>query len=724
MTEERAYPGLPENPPSFENEFDYSVWTPDTRITLCNVPWDSNYRDVVRFEDDAHRESWFSSLRGASVELTGLVYLKYGEPIYLSVPFSIANQFNYVVARNPIQPVPNPTQIGRKPDTFYYFIHEARYVAPNTTELTVQLDAWQTYGSRAELLQCYVSRGHVGIANSNSTIDNLSEYLIEPEGLEHGSEYDIQHQWYIDLQSVDNPPYIVVASTAALTEDWGTLDKPELTTSKGSITDGVGNSCECYAFDGKNFNLFIANLSNYPWVSQCIQSMTVVPQRFCQVSEETVTIKTSTAYKLINNPTENQWRFTFDDYMRFGLPDRYKHLLKFYTFPYSVSELTSYIGGALILRPECVKMQDGNLICEQQSTCVPPMIEGYVYPVGYNGWTTDPIFEHDYATPYGFKVSTSYDSGEFLDMALCFKSFPTLALLNNSYLMGAASTAYMRDYAQQSADWAQQKALYGAQLSYDQSSMGMSAATRQMMAGVNNANALSDIRNQQITWGGIKGGIGAAGGMIGSAASGNIGGTLSSAAQLGLTAADTAANIGWNNQQTALANAYSAEQTSIGNDLSAYNRDTNYAYAQFAAKGDYANAIAGLQAQVSQGKTLQPTASGQLGGDMFAMAKGYYALVLKNKRIKLAFVRQIGEYWLRYGYAINRFMIPPADLKCCEKFTYWQMTMCNLMGDMPEIFRQAIRGIFEAGVTIWSSPDDINRIDLADNEPIERGYYK
>lgn len=30
----------------FGTQFDYAVWGPGTEVTLCNVPWDSMYRDV------------------------------------------------------------------------------------------------------------------------------------------------------------------------------------------------------------------------------------------------------------------------------------------------------------------------------------------------------------------------------------------------------------------------------------------------------------------------------------------------------------------------------------------------------------------------------------------------------------------------------------------------------------------------------------------------------
>jgi len=59
-----------------------------------------------------------------------------------------------------------------------------------------------------------------------------------------------------------------------------------------------------------------------------------------------------------------------------------------------------------------------------------------------------------------------------------------------------------------------------------------------------------------------------------------------------------------------------------------------------------------------------------------------------------------------------------------ENFTYWEMKNVSLSGTpMPEMFKQAIRGIFERGTTVWNDPRKINRIDFADNKIVEGIKY-
>ena len=46
------------------------------------------------------------------------------------------------------------------------------------------------------------------------------------------------------------------------------------------------------------------------------------------------------------------------------------------------------------------------------------------------------------------------------------------------------------------------------------------------------------------------------------------------------------------------------------------------------------------------------------------------------------------------------------------------MQECYVRGDLPEQYRQTIKGVFESGTTIWTNPDDIGVTDWADNDPL------
>lgn len=733
----QEFPGLPDNIYEYQNQFDYSVWTPNTEITCATVPWDSSYRDIVRFDSKELRDQYFSEVKqyGYSFNLTGMVYLRYGEPVRVNAPFSMINQCNYLIVRNPIQPVPD-TASGfgvppRKPDVFYYFINDVKYIAPNTTQLNVQLDVWQTYYDRLSFGMCYINKGHVGIANENSTQYNLRDYLTDTEGLNIGDEYDVTYQWFYNFQ--DETPYIVIMSNTNLEGDYGSVSNPKLKTSTGDINDGMPNGARAYALTADNFMEFMRNIADYPWVSQGITMITVVPRVFCQLSPTTTTIAGVTANRLAPNPDADGTTFEiyniFDNY---DIPDRYKHLFKFYTAPYSFIEMTGLNGGEIVLKNECMTIgettsghSDGSLV-RTRSLCAPPQIRGLVMPLGYNtsGTSSDSgDFTIDYYAPDGSLRTTKIGGGEFMDMCVQFDNFPQFSIVNNMYLYYMASNTHSLHYQFQSADWSQQKALTGASLSYNQATQNMNNALANQQVA-NQANwALSDISQEKNVWNGVQGAASNGLGAVGSLLSGDIGGAINGAVNAAGSGVNAALNADWINRTTStqVGAATQTTQNNIANQQ--YMRDTNYDYARFAAKGDYENAIAGIQAKVQDAKLTQPSTSGQNGGNPFNMSNGFCGILFKWKRLKTNFLVQVGDFWLRYGYYVNRWMRPPQDLKCMSNFTYWKMQQVQVNGTLPELFKETIRGIFEKGVTVWTNPNNINNIDLANNNIVEGVRY-
>ena len=719
------FPGLPENIYEYENRFNYSVWTPNTAILMCNVPWDSSYRDVVRFDSDKERDAYFASRAsdGYAFTLNGLVYLRYGEPVRVNAPFDMVTRCNYMVVKNSMQPV-SPAE-GRQPDVFYYFINDAKYIAPNTTQVNVQLDVWMTYYNRIEFNMCYVNKGHIGIANENSTIGNLSDYLTDAEGLNIGDEYEIA-----DI-AIDNflnePPYIVIMCTADLTAGFGTVSNPTLKTATGSINDGMPSGSAVYACNSANFLALMGKLQDAPWVSQCISMVTVVPARFVQNATST-TVAGIDMLVMPDSPAENIGSLDVPNVMgMFHIPERYRNLLKFYTYPYCVIEMTGYNGGEVVLKPECLELDNDDGISIFTNTVVaPPDIRAYSYVAGYNtakgaGGSVDA----DYYLPSGgdpFPHSEYNEEG--LDIAIQFSNFPQFSLVNNQYIYYLASNKNRLAYQFSSADWSQQKALTAAQLSFNQSGANMQNAWANQQVA-NQANwALSGISQEKNLWSGATSMASSGVGALGAAASGNAGSAAAGVANMALAGANTALNADWINRTTAtqVGAATATTQNNIG--LQGYIRDTNYDYAVYAANGDYETAIQGIQAKVQDARLTQPSTSGQNGGDAFNFCKGYMGVRLKFKRLKPNFMRQVGDFWLRYGYYVNRWIVPPADLKCMENFTYWKMQSVSLdSSEVPELFKESIRGIFEKGVTVWNDPDKMYKVDLADNEPVKGVRY-
>ena len=692
--------------------FNYAVWTADTKLDLINVPWNNDYRDIVRFDSKTERDEYLDTAALTGVRITNASYAKLNAPVMIGIPFNKAIKYNYLRASNPAQPLGAGVDEGRN---FYYFITDVKYVAPQTTQITVQLDVWQTFGYDVSFGNCFITRGHIGMANSKR-MDNFGrDYLNVPEGLDTGSDYVVRAA----AQETAIIPFgadaydILVASTVDLLADPGTVSNPKIVSAQGGTISLMPSGASYYVFDGDSgsFGQYLASIKETPWVAQGITSITLIPnikRYFPSYTYGAVGVPKLAPsgvpnileHKMLSNFRENMLGSTS---AAGAFPAKYRNLDKFKVFPYSVIEMTTWSATPIILKPEAWNRSDADIV--EMANVVPPGQRIVFYPAGYNA-IGDP--------------ETNRDNGDFLDYATMIQSFPTVAIVNNMSSMYLAANAASIAYQKDSADWSQQKALAGAGTAYDQASAAMQLMDSLAMTARNSDIASTYETNQNLMNQSIISGAGsiAKGAMSGSIGGGpgvligGVGGGIDAAAGIAGSMFQQASN----DVQQSIRNSANMANTrdQLGN--AGYVRDTNNDLAKFAARGDYENTIAGINAKVQDSRFVQPQMVGQVGGDTFNIIHLRGEVNLRFKTLDNAHVAMIGDYWLRYGYAVSRFATPPADLKCMTKFTYWKMAETYLTGGpMPESFKQAIRGIFEKGVTVWTNPADIGNIALDDN---------
>lgn len=705
------------NPPNqygFGLEFNYAVWTQDTQITLCNVPWNNDYRDIVSFKGRPTLNAYINSLETEGVVLSNLSYVKPNEPIRVPIPFNAAYKYNYLRASNPLQPIG-----GDVLKDFYYFITDVRYIAPNTTEIVVQLDVWTTFGFDAKFGNCYVERGHIGVANQHAFDNYGRDYLTIAEGLDTGSEMvTINQIANMGMNTYD----VLVVSTIDLAADPGTLADPQLNSASGQTAFGMPSGANQYLFRGiGELSLWLAENKDKTWVTQGIISIAAVPV----VSNFMANVQYSTHDNLqqVNiqsvPPYVTHMLQGWRDIVTNGyLPARYAKLKKFWTAPYMMCELTFFSGSPLMLNPESWNDPDANVA--YRTSVTPPNQRLIASPLRYNSSGVHPTLQD----PKAGLPDGGDDWGDYLDVSTVMAALPTFATVNNQSLMAMASNAHSIQYQRNQADWSQQKALGSNQVSYDQASTGMQLANELTGIGTGAATAQTNLANQVATSKAIVGGVadvagGAAAGMVAGPAGAIVGaaGGLGAAVVGGI---GTAIDEGARSQSTAIGNNAARRSTRASNTQAGYVRDTNRQLADWAAKGDYAMNIAGINAKLRDTMLTPPSVAGQVGGDALNIASGNAVLSFRVKMIDQARIRAIGEFWLRYGYAVNQFARMPDNFMVMNRFTYWKLSETYISSSMmPESFKQIIRGIFEKGVTVWADPLDIGNIDIAENSPLD-----
>lgn len=681
-----------------------SIWPTGTHVRLLDVPWDSAYRDVVAWSSAEERDRWFAS-RAGSWFSSNFQNLRPGEPISVPVPYSSVYKYNYIVVTNPQQPVDDEGPAR----SYFYFITGVQYLSPQATRLTLQLDVMTTYAGGITYGNAYVDRGHIAMANSNARVKDgcaLNKYFSLPEGLDVGSEYVPCAREVITINSTEHPPKIIFISTANLAADPGTTSNPSLNVADGQFVDGLPSGCNVYWVALDKFRAVMKAMKDKSWAAQCIVAIYAFPGAL---------LTDGPAVKLFGNGPEMHFIGTTANYnigdkpywetknmfsqLAEGLrPAHAEDVNKLYCYPYSVIELSTLTGNPVFLKPNLVK--GDHLVIQWMGCCLAPFAkagffaENYGDPEGRMGG-----YSYTYTDFEGKTKTGSIAGGDFIDTCVWLTDFPQFSFVNNAYLTYLASTTHTRDYQYSSAGWQLDRANMTANTGYQ--------------------NAQRDISSQREQWSNSPAGFGSnvAQTMWSSPIIDAGGFTTPSLSDIAGMATQSASVAGWN-AQNMVANATGAG--SLNAKLSGQSdiADNNLELARNAAKGDYQNAIAGINATVQDAALTPPSTVGQSGGQGFNWKNGLVCITVTYKTLSGASLSAVADYFRRYGYSVRRFLTLGSvrHMLCMSKFAYWRAMGASLTcADANESERETMRGIIEKGVTLWDAPESIGNTAATDN---------
>lgn len=681
-----------------------SIWPTGTHVRLLDVPWDSAYRDVVAWSSAEERDEWFAS-RAGSWFSSNFQNLRPGEPISVPVPYSSVYKYNYIVVTNPQQPVDDEGPAR----SYFYFITGVQYLSPQATRLTLQLDVMTTYAGTITYGNAYVDRGHIAMANSNARVKDgcaLNKYFSLPEGLDVGSEYVPCAREVITINSTEHPPKIIFISTANLAADPGTTSNPSLNVADGQFVDGLPSGCNVYWVALDKFRAVMKAMRDKSWAAQCIVAIYAFPGAL---------LTDGPAVKLFGNGPEMHFIGTTANYnvgdkpywetknmfsqLAEGLrPAHAEDVDKLYCYPYSVIELSTLTGNPVFLKPNLVK--GDHLVIQWMGCCLAPFAKAGFFAENY-GDPEGRMGGYSYAyTDFEGKTKTgSIAGGDFIDTCVWLTDFPQFSFVNNAYLTYLASTTHAREYQYSSAGWQLDRANMTANTRYQNAQRGISSQREQW----SNSPAGFGSNVAQRMWSSP---IIDAGGF-----------TTPSLSDLAGVVTQNASLAGWNAQNT-VANATGAG--SLNAKLSGQSdiADNNLELARNAAKGDYQNAIAGINATVQDAALTPPSTVGQSGGQGFNWKNGLVCITVTYKTLSGASLSAVADYFRRYGYSVRRFLTLGSvrHMLCMSKFAYWRAMGASLTcAGANESERETMRGIIEKGVTLWDAPESIGNTAATDN---------
>ena len=387
---------------SYRNDFDYTRWTPSTRLKLCNVLWNGDYEDVVKFESDTARDAFFDNLPSdpECVTVLNTNIRMDRNTVKVPIPFDKACRFNYLVVDVPVATSPDNMLNHEVLDgvrRWHFFITDWANNSPSTTTLTLALDVWTQYINSVGINYMLLERGHAPVAATD--VDSYLENPIENSGLLLAADVDFGGETISEggkfIPFGNGKKYLCMASTCAPSQlvNVGTVPEtgdmftdPTFSDAQGypDNTNRWGRQYQVngYAFgNGRDYSNATTPASNNVKANGRVPSAVSM---YCVPMEDAETfladalktapsfmntlvgcfmlaeefIKKGAAHTLAGHRiyecvgSENAATDIKLDKGMFSFPERYAHFAKLYTFPYSQLEITDNNGKSVGVRVE------------------------------------------------------------------------------------------------------------------------------------------------------------------------------------------------------------------------------------------------------------------------------------------------------------------------------------------------------------------------------------
>ena len=377
----------------WRNDFDYRRWQAQSTLTLCNVPFDAEFTNIVDWQTVENRDAVLDGLEHyTSKPLESNFRLDKNGYIKVPIPFDVADGANYLIVRN--RQAATVGAIDYENDEgvrdLFFFILDCEQRAPNTTALTLKLDWWTTYFDRISLEAGYVERGHAPMWHAatpseflDSPIEKTDHLTAEditvnsqgelvtwnrPTLLDHSEhfvcfalEYDLA---LIDgitpARKVDTPGVTAASYSGDFSENVGgyewnlaadstpeelrsrttrdATNRPPLALAKNSPENP---GAFIYGVQAETAFEFFEDLFAYqPHLAQNIEAVFLVPTKLLNIVKEAKLNGRRFVYVQAKNIAVNI-DLTPD---LFSYPEQYKDLTKLYTSPYAKLVLTDLFG--------------------------------------------------------------------------------------------------------------------------------------------------------------------------------------------------------------------------------------------------------------------------------------------------------------------------------------------------------------------------------------------
>lgn len=647
--------------------------TPNSEVRLIkNVPFSNNYRNTILFETKQVQESYFLSL--PNVSENNFKYQRSNGTISYPLPKDEVLQYNYLMYKN--------NSFSNK--WFYAFITNVSYVNPKTCLISFELDVFQTWFFDIEFQPSYIERQHCKRWNS----DGSPVINTVPESLDYGSEYEIKN--VIRGYDFDNKSKIkwLVLGFAIGQDEFTTTSLANTLLFNGGVYDNIIYSViplksvpdlnTKILFHGNNDS----NVVNYGSTAEYLVSKSRYSKRLVG--------KLKTFYVTDYLPIQYDVKFNSENYDIVITSDQI----------YNTS-LVAFEGETSVTLPFIAGNIDFTTIYEKQSYNL-----GNKYQYLKDGITESKLLMYPYSVNVltdlqgnMFEIKNEYVEGNNLGITVN----PSISISNkiaytvDNYLGSSKITSRGNIILDNGIINSNNNSLSviddytSAYIQGNLNTIKNNVAMMQQNTGLNNQiaqrNASTRMGTINIQYAGQQGQIlnDMTYNSINSLMTGNL---LNGARSISNGLRDTT-------------NAAIQNMTNVGvAQVENQNMINNTK-----AKGELSNqqAINTTMAQFQDARNKPDNVVLQGGNAQFTYGyqnMGFYVL---SKQITKEYINLLQSYFQKYGYAYHRIEKP--NLKSRKSWNYIQTVGANIIGNIPQVYIDALENIFNSGLTIWHTTD-------------------
>lgn len=389
-----------------------------------------DFQNTIHFRDNAERDSFF--LQGnhyseLEVQNMDFNFVRDRSTIDIPVSYDDMRGVNYCTFKSDFEDV-----------RYYAYVMSYEYLNPTNIRVYLLVDGIMTYtqGSVLERLP------NLSIQRQHLTKTNYNKSMWELKNNDDILKTHTKSYFHTDRIIFDDLLVLITASVD-LQSDFGTVDNPKIKTSSGQKFDNITSPLNLYACHIDDFKKLMNKLSGYAWISQNINSMSLIPKIFMDDNLTLLQFGSTESLSGVNylygvsgiktNKSSLLTKLRSVSYSMsetlalFGLdPEQEKHLLR---NEYTTTELYNYSGGQLFI-------DNGQLNPSRGLSYWVDIITGY-----HNEMKV-------YIDKYRAETNPSEYGGSYVNDSLVFNEFDDIPMLIDNFNLSLAKNANRRELAE------------------------------------------------------------------------------------------------------------------------------------------------------------------------------------------------------------------------------------------------------------------------------------